>query len=160
MWYFKNNNKPLFFSGFTSTSEDIAVAEKFAQGGVIFEIKLSKRNPHPHIKLINNEWTAHMEEKETLIYPYFPFYIEKIQKEEKYHSITLVQDESQPIFSKDNSEMKNYWNKTITDVLEKETGVKLHDNIIDNILQNVDHNILDDKLYFDALTSRGDYVFC
>jgi len=49
-------NKTMFWKAFTSTSVDSKTAEKFAteNEGILFEIRLSKKCPHPHLKIDNS----------------------------------------------------------------------------------------------------------
>ena len=60
--YLSNKIQPLFYPSFLSTSSKINVAKNFSFG-IIFEIHLSQENPHPHIRLINHEWSQYPDER-------------------------------------------------------------------------------------------------
>ena len=82
--------------------------------GIIFEIVLTESNPYLHVILDDPEWSRFSDEKETLFFPYFPFYFERTRNHEgKYDIFTIKQDENCKVFSQDFQEMKNYWNKLI-----------------------------------------------
>ena len=149
--------RPLFFPSFSSASSIIDIAKIFAGvDGVILKIILSKKNPYPHIMLPDG-WSLYANnEVETLIYSYFPFYVDKIEDlDEQYKIITLIQDENCPVFSRDQLEMKKFWNKTIAKAIENEKDVKVLEveNVVDSILENINLETYDDKKLFDTLTS-------
>ena len=131
--------KPLFFSGFVNATCDLDKAKE-ASDGIIFELHFSEKNPHPHIILENEEWSQTAKEKETLIYPYFPFNVEKIViLEEKFKIITLVQEPEINIFSRDMNEMKEFWNSMIKNTLLNEyKDMNIKKNVIDDILDTID----------------------
>ena len=147
--YMINNIKPLYFPAFVSTTSRKEVAKEFSDG-IILEIHLSKKNPHPHIMLINEEWTQFPKEKETLLFSYFPFFVEKIVIDGTYSIIVLIQDESQMVFSKDLVEMKQYWNEVIKKTLEKENNVVLKENVIEDILEMFVMNDYEEYNFFDS----------
>ncbi|OMJ95224.1 hypothetical protein SteCoe_1436 [Stentor coeruleus] len=71
---------PLFLPGFISTSRDKQVAKKFADGGIVMQICLNPKKPHPHILIENlSEFTK---EHEVLIMPYLPLYVQMIYPSE------------------------------------------------------------------------------
>lgn len=93
-------------------------------------------NPYIHVILDDPEWSLYFDEKETLFFPYFPFYIEGIRKHEgKYDIVTIKQDENCKMFSQNFQEMKNYWNKLIKKELEKENHVRLGEDVIQPVLE-------------------------
>jgi len=140
--YLSNDIQPLFFPAFTSASSNFEEAKKFSNG-IIFEIHLSKTNPHPHIRLINKEWSQYPGEEETLIYPYFPFHLEKIEPiDKKYWVITIIQDEESKVFSKNPEETKTFLAQVIKKELASELkeGSILKDNFIDDIIKKIEKN--------------------
>lgn len=153
--YIKNKIKPLYFPAFVSTTSNLNVAKsKRFSDGVILEIHLSKKNPHPHIMLVDQEWSEYPQEKETLLYSYFPFFVDKIYDlEGKFKVITLIQDESQVVFSNNIIEMKQYWNVVIKETLEKEKNIVLPKNIdiIEDILEIVEVEKYDEKVVWDSI---------
>jgi hypothetical protein len=107
------------------------VAKSFAQsGGVIFELKLSSTNPHPHVKLPPNQqtpdgsdhplnWRRYPHEEEVLIFPYLAIKVVKIVNESQndpYHRIYLEQDESQNVLAFNGEKIREY----LRPIIEKE----------------------------------------
>lgn len=160
--YINKKIKPIYFPAFTSASSDLEQAKKFSDG-IIFEIILSN-DAHPHIILETNSdadliWTQYPKEKETLLFSYFPFNVEKIRDDSKYSIITLAQDEDSKVFSKEYSKMKKFWNKEIIANIEKENKVQFPENfeIIDSIMEKIDEkeSFLIDNNTFDEVVAKS-----
>ena len=100
-----------FWPTFSSTSLKRDCARKFAgeKGGIIFEIHLSKNDPHPHIKL-PKDWTQYPIEDEILILPYFAMRLISRKDEHDnsgdYTYIVIEQDESKSYISLDEEKLK------------------------------------------------------
>lgn len=71
---------PLFLPGFISTSRNKQVAKKFADGGIVMQILLNPKKPHPHILL--EGFSEYDKECEVLIMPYLPLYVQMIYPSE------------------------------------------------------------------------------
>ena len=77
---YKNGNR-MFWKAFISTSESLKV-ENFTtikETGTIFEINLSKKFPHPYLK-IPQGWSEFPIEQEVLLWPNFPFHIMDVER--------------------------------------------------------------------------------
>lgn len=140
--YLTKKIKPIYFPAFTSASSDLEQAMKFSNG-IIFEIILSKNDPHPHIILETAAegpykdlvWTEYKNEKETLLFSYFPFSVENIREEGKHSIITLVQEEDCKVFSNEYSMMKKFWNKEIINEVQDEKKIHFPENF--DIVQSI-----------------------
>jgi len=163
--YWQKNTRPLFFPAFTSSTPDSEEAAKFSDG-IIFRILLSKSDPHPHFTHLKKGEFSPYDEHETLIFSYFPFYIEKIEENVEFIKgstrktmITLIQDEKAPVFSEDLDKMKAFWNQWIKNLLK--IGGK--NNILEEILTflnelNLKNPDIDNAKYEDAVKYIIDFV--
>jgi hypothetical protein len=116
----------IYWSSLSSCTTKLKVARGFALGApncVIFEIHLSKTNPHPHMKMPEG-WSQHQKEAEVLLLSYFAFKVTSIRKgadqnpKENYDYIVIEQDEAQNILSFDESSIQKHW-KNVFDNVEK-----------------------------------------
>lgn len=69
--------KNLFWKGFTSTSKNLSVAEKF--GNNIYCVNI-KNNSHPYIVVPKN-LSAYEGEEEVILFPYFSFKVNSVKEE-------------------------------------------------------------------------------
>jgi hypothetical protein len=116
----------MYWPAFSSCSSDVKQSVLFAQGKkacLIFEIRLSKTNPHPHLR-IPKEWSAYPTEAEVLLLPYFALKVIsiKIGAEQKppvnYDHVLVEQDESKSVLSFDEKTIQKHW-KNVFDNVEK-----------------------------------------
>ncbi|CAG9313940.1 unnamed protein product [Blepharisma stoltei] len=134
-----------FWSAFTSTSKERAVARSPAFGGnVLFRIQLSKKNAHPHMCI--EDWSVYPDEKEVLLLPYFPLVIKSIQLKQSsggnYTEIKVKQDKNHPSLAFNNEILINYWRGRI----ENEISIPVN-NYCQRIREKV-ANSVDLLLYF------------
>jgi len=111
----------MFWKVFTSTTENIKIAEKFTNfqqnEGTIFEIRLSKNSSHPHLK-IDGDWSPNPIENEVLLWPNFAFRFVTVRKEKWYNYVVLEQDDSFVIFNPSDEIMKNWWKSFVAEKIE------------------------------------------
>ena len=114
------NNHTMFWETFSSTTESLNEAENNTNvnnDGTIFEIRLSKNLPHPHLKLLNG-WNSFPKVKEVLLWPNFAFHTIAIRKEKWYEYIVLQQDEEYCILQPNLDNLRIWWGKYILDKVE------------------------------------------
>ena len=105
------NNHTMFWETFSSTTESLNEAENNTNvnnDGTIFEIRLSKNLPHPHLKLLNG-WNSFPKVKEVLLWPNFAFHTIAIRKEKWYEYIVLQQDEEYCILQPNLDNLRIWW---------------------------------------------------
>jgi len=104
--------------------------------------------------------------KETLIYSYFPFLVDKIvQTDDNYWLITLKQSEINIVFSKNCEKMESYWSSIIREELSAELkdGQRLKENLIDPIIENLEKNeaiIHDDNIFLEVIKESIFIIVC
>ena len=114
------NNHTMFWKTFSTTTESLSEAKKYLNNnkdGTIFEIRLAKDLPHPHLKL-DNGWSAFPKEKIVLLWPYFAFHTIGIRKEDGYEYVVLQQDEQYCILQSNLDSLKKWWKNYILDRVE------------------------------------------
>ena len=119
-----------FWKAFTSASEKLEVAEGFTNpgsDGTVFEISLSQKMPHPHLRLLP-EWSSFPFEKEILIWPYFAFHTVAIikPKDKWYQHVILEQDEDFLILQDDRDKLKEWWSNFITKQIDLPLSTFFH----------------------------------
>jgi len=162
--YLSNNIQPLFFPAFLSTSSNFEVVKKPTfSNGIIFEIHLSKMNPHPHLRLISDEWSKYPGEEETLIYAYFPFFVDKIVQKDNFWLITLIQADENKVFSKKSEEMKVYWREVIKKeiIADLKEEVQFQENFMDRIIEKIEENgsIENDNIFLEVIKESNNLIF-
>jgi hypothetical protein len=106
-----------YWPSFTSTSTDLQVALGFAQAsGIVFEIRLSSVNPHPHLKVPSN-WSSYPTEKEVLLLPHFSLKVISCEEKLGRMWVKLEQDECDHAFSIDKTRFKEFWEKEVDDIV-------------------------------------------
>ena len=109
------NNHTMFWKTFIHTTESLSEEVKEGTSDcTVFEIRLSKIFPHPHMKLLKL-WTISPKNGEVLLWPNFAFHTISIRKEKRTYFVILQQDENYCILLEDLIKLRNWWDVYVSD---------------------------------------------
>ncbi|CAD8178233.1 unnamed protein product [Paramecium octaurelia] len=113
----------IFWNALTSTTIQKRCAENFMgnKQGILFEITLSKINPHPYF-ILESYHSRYSNEKEVLLFPQFQFKIVEIKTQGRNYYCRIQQIDNNLSMALNSSQREKYWQERINNELKP----KLH----------------------------------